>query len=299
MKKILLIAAIFITLSTKAQTSVYHPFPDSSAIWNFHFSVPFCPPGSIDSYYSFTLTGDTIINSQTYHKLEIPFVQSIALGSCTPSIFSGYKGAIRQDTAMRKVFIVPPTTTIEELLYDFNMQVGDTVRGYIEPFFFPDAIDAIDSVLIGNSYHKRWIIDPWAQIYLIEGVGSTYGLIESIPGGLIDAPLDTLTCFMQNGQPLLPDTTTTCELITGFENIYIDNSLVLVSPNPFSNLLSFTSNSHEILEVNLYDIASKKLINQKFTHSISLNTQQLATGIYLYEIRSKDGSFSKGKVLKN
>src|SRR5258705_7649220 len=151
MKKLLLLLATIFTLTANAQTSVYHPFPDSSAIWNFHTTQWICNfGGTIHSYYSITISGDTLISSQVYHKLLTPFVQSIIMGNCTPYIYSGYKGAIRQDTADRKVFFVPPSASNEQLLYDFNMQVGDTVKGYLESWALPsDTVQSIDSVLVG------------------------------------------------------------------------------------------------------------------------------------------------------
>jgi hypothetical protein len=63
--------------------------------------------------------------------------------------------------------------------------------------------------------------------------------------------------------------------------------------------LNVKTNNNEPLEIFLYDIASRKILKQKFINSISLNTEQLAKGIYLYEVRNKDGSCKKGKVVKD
>jgi type IX secretion system substrate protein len=300
MKKILLLAATLITMTAKSQTSVYHPFPDSSALWNFQTSQMICNfGGTIDSYYSITISGDTLISGQVYHKLSTPFVQSIITGNCTPYIFSGYDGAIRQDTASRKVFFVPPSNNVEQLLYDFNLQIGDTVKGFIESFAFPpDTVQSIDSVLVGSDYRKRWNINACYNIQLIEGIGSTFGLIQLSPGCITDASDFTLTCFSQNGMTLYPDTTTNCVLITDVKNIYPEKYFQIVSPNPFTNELTVTTNSNELSQIILYDIASQKLLQQKFTNSISINTAQLSKGIYMYEVRNKNGVIKKGKVVK-
>src|SRR5947207_1265722 len=119
MKKYLLVLATIITLTAKSQTSVYHPFPDSSAIWNYHYVYSCLNFGIIDNNYSIIISGDTVINSQTYHQLNIFYVQDISTGTCAPGVPTGYKGAIRQDTANKKVFYVSPSTGMEELLYDF------------------------------------------------------------------------------------------------------------------------------------------------------------------------------------
>ena len=38
---------------------------------------------------------------------------------------------------------------------------------------------------------------------------------------------------------------------------------------------------------------------KEFINSISINTEQLAKGIYLYEVRNKNGVIKKGKVVKD
>ena len=58
-------------------------------------------------------------------------------------------------------------------------------------------------------------------------------------------------------------------------------------------------NTNDLSEIILYDITSIKILHQKFTNSVSLNTEQLAKGLYLYEVRSKDGLRRKGKVVKD
>lgn len=49
----------------------------------------------------------------------------------------------------------------------------------------------------------------------------------------------------------------------------------------------------------IYDILSKKLLQQTFTNSVSLNTKQFENGIYIYEVRNNNGVIKKGKIVKN
>jgi hypothetical protein len=58
MKKLLLIPIFIFCLPAVAQPSVYHPFPDSAAIWNFEH-IFFCQWGGAYVRYSLTLEGDT------------------------------------------------------------------------------------------------------------------------------------------------------------------------------------------------------------------------------------------------
>ena len=80
------------------------------------------------------------------------------------------------------------------------------------------------------------------------------------------------------------------------ENI---NERINIYPNPITDILNITNISNEFSEIILYDIASRKLLSQSFTNSTSINTEQLAKGIYLYEVRNKSGVIKKGKVVKD
>src|SRR5438270_681988 len=107
MKKLLLLILTLVTLVVNAQTSVYHAFPDSNAIWNVGHSIAGGPYGLESFYYSYTISGDTTIVATTYHKIWVPAVVHTTQHSPT-EVFPGYyAGSIRQDTIIRKVFFVP------------------------------------------------------------------------------------------------------------------------------------------------------------------------------------------------
>lgn len=72
-----------------------------------------------------------------------------------------------------------------------------------------------------------------------------------------------------------------------------------IYPVPFNDYLKVEKSNDESAEIILYDIASRKLMQEKFTSSTVLNTEQLAKGVYLYELRNKAGVSKKGKVVKD
>lgn len=78
-----------------------------------------------------------------------------------------------------------------------------------------------------------------------------------------------------------------------------NESEVSLFPNPFTDKLNITAKRNELLEVSLYDVTSRKIFNQSFTNSTTINTAQLAKGIYLYEVRNKSGVIKQGKVVKD
>ncbi len=85
---------------------------------------------------------------------------------------------------------------------------------------------------------------------------------------------------------------------TSISNFLHPDSNFQVFPNPVTNELHVKTNTNEPIEIILYDIASKILLHQSFVNSTSINTEQLTRGIYIYELRNKNGVIKKGKVVK-
>ena len=86
--------------------------------------------------------------------------------------------------------------------------------------------------------------------------------------------------------------------IVGINNINED-SIVYFYPNPFNDNLRITRNTNETLDISLYDVTSRKIFNQSFTNTTLINTEQLAKGLYLYEVRNRNRVIKKGKVVKD
>jgi hypothetical protein len=304
-----LLFVILWCVSGRAQTSVYNPFPDSSAVWNIHSNEP-CGLffDTWEYWYSYTLSGDTIIGGTDYHKLICPVQVVSSNGGCgitgTWVLPGHFAGSIRQDLPNKKVFYVPPADSVEQLLYDFNMQVGDTVKGYTAPWSgLTDTVQSIDSVLIGNDYRKRLFLDPCYQIYLIEGIGSTYGLIERSPGCITDASDFSITCFKQNSIVLFPASTTNCDLITSVNNPVEKIGSVIISPNPFHGTATLRINTSSAKfrgQLKIYDLTGRILMKQEIGSAVSLiNRNGLADGIYFLRLTGNENQqvIATGKLI--
>ena len=176
MRKIIFLIIVIVTLETRAQSGVYHPFPDSSATWNWHFLNYNCTPWPpIDEEYSYTINGDTIIGSVQYHKLVTPFVQINNIG-CGSSNNLGYVGCIRQSIIEKKVYCILPNDTVEHLIFDFNLQFGDSIPTIPSSLCYSKIfISQVDSVLIGSIYRKRW---TGGGLEIIEGIGSNWEFLK-------------------------------------------------------------------------------------------------------------------------
>jgi len=198
MKKSILFLLLVAVISVGAQK--YVPFPTDNAQWNVHYKVS--EELIIESnILNYTLQGDSIINGKLYKKLYLK------TGTSALPVMK-LKGAIREEN--KQIYLIDfadwgymsqarPLATgmkncmkqvtqyngygTEYLLYDFNKnQVGDTLYNYQYGF---GKIIAIDSVLVQNSYRKRYKINHYKDEYVIEGIGSVnqglFGALTPIP----------------------------------------------------------------------------------------------------------------------
>lgn len=75
--------------------------------------------------------------------------------------------------------------------------------------------------------------------------------------------------------------------------------LLIAFPNPFADKINIIVKTNELVEVNFFDVTGRKIFYQSFRKSTSINTEQLAKGVYLYEVRNKSGVIKKGKIVKD
>jgi hypothetical protein len=135
----------------------------------------------------------------------------------------------------------------------------------------------------------------------------TLNMLTLIPSFSIDS---SITYFAFNA-PFTSDTITyTYDLTPGFSP-YICNNVteiksgsnfeedISIYPNPFSDRLEFTVLQSEPTEISLYDIFGQKILEFNFIKSATLNTENLAKGLYIYEVKCTDLYCKKGKLVKD
>ncbi|MEP7171764.1 MAG: T9SS type A sorting domain-containing protein, partial [Bacteroidota bacterium] len=172
----------------------------------------------------------------------------------------------------------------------------------IGAYFSDTAVVGIDSFLVlpftaqvnnisGNLFNKQ----TWKKVsgsYTAIG-GENYLILGNFKA-------DSLTYFVLSGGGFAPVAYTfiedvcvsidslNCSSTLGINEVK-DEPDIFLFPNPISDKLIIDVKRNELVEVNLYDATSRKILQQKFTNTVSLNTEHLAKGIYLYEVRNKNG----------
>jgi hypothetical protein len=94
------------------------------------------------------------------------------------------------------------------------------------------------------------------------------------------------------------------------DNILIDNDAQTgldqtisldfkIYPNPFLNQLTIGISGNEHTTIILYDAFSRQILQKSFTASTTIDTEQLADGIYFYQLRNEQNITARGKVIKH
>jgi hypothetical protein len=89
-----------------------------------------------------------------------------------------------------------------------------------------------------------------------------------------------------------------CNIRLGLNTIS-QNIVVRILPNPFSTQLTISLEDNEQTTISLYSFLGQKVLQQTFTNNTTINTEQLAEGIYIYELRNEAGTVTTGKVVKH
>ncbi len=251
-----------------------------------------------DDLFYFTLDitdficSDTTINDISYYKLcrEGSLVTGYSL---TDTLFeleiNEYKGAIRQD--VQKWFWVEKNSSIEELLYDFQLMESDSV--FIDDFgYLP--ITKVDSVWIDQNYHNRYQLDG-TPIELIEGVGWNTGLLLS-PGRVLNFyELAYLQCFHHDGfdfeldlntfevtyDIILEPTISCAGAITSVGELTDPNNVV-VYPNPCNDILKL-SGCDSSAAISIFD-TNGMLRTQTLLENGIVQVDFLDSGIYFISL---------------
>ncbi|PCJ81616.1 MAG: hypothetical protein COA49_03660 [Bacteroidetes bacterium] len=324
----IVVMTLLVSSSVIAQDVPYTPFNfEGNPVWTDNALVPIFNFDLRSSVYWMT-QGVELIDSISYFNL---FAKEVGIGTQEDFDHVGY---IRE-SENRKVYFIPLdeewymygicdlNAGQEYIIYDFNINIGDTLGSLISQEFIvtPDQTDYVilDSIILVQvdvNYRKAYYFsDNTGELWMwIEGIGGDRGLIRPIypyylegvcnPYAPIGPVTNVLTCYndddiyYQNSyldiwwgtlnynpeEGLLIDDN--CNLILSKDELTVDNNRVRISPNPNEGGFSITipESARLPIEMYLYDIQGSQIFNLELTSiSASLNLSHLTPGVYFLE----------------
>ncbi|MBN1414512.1 MAG: T9SS type A sorting domain-containing protein [Bacteroidales bacterium] len=285
-----------------SQEYSYVPFPDSNAVW----SEIYYPPafsGDQPTCQSYVLFNeDTVINDKTYHKLYRLNDTVIDRQNAI------YMGGIREDSSKRVYYLgkhpFPSDYPEDEelLLYDFSVDIGDTVRNVMfalsYQFLVVTSIDTL-SFFNDNSLRKRINFD-YPFVKWMEGIGNNMGLLffsGDIPS---DGTWNDLICFFHNDTLIYHYSVYDgcfCTITGIDEKRKTDDIEIVFYPNPMEkvSLLRWNTTIFENLEIlnlngMLLDHSNISGLTETYIYK-----SEYRPGLYIYRLTTRTGDSVFGK----
>ncbi len=241
--------------------------------------------------YTYTIEGDTIIDSLQYNKIICQ----------NEAYFNSY---IREDTAERKVYCINHSPdNCEYILYDFNLQLGDTFcNNYMDTLCGsicePMTVNEATIEFFAGKNRKKIVFHNYpltgGDMIWYEGIGSMVGGVFKpkivYVGGVIN-----LLCYFENSTLLYHNTSLSSDCFVYSEPVFYDNELFKVQIN--NQKLNISTNSQSEFRFELFDITGRKRISGKYKENTNIDLSELSKGIYIYNIRGDDSGYKvSGKV---
>jgi hypothetical protein len=221
---------------------------------------------------------------------------------------------VRYDSAEKRVYGMHPSYSAgnEFLMYDFSMQVGDSVRiASMERGISKLVAQCVgrDSVTLSNG-EKRALLhiqmynpeEPWEQLsesVWIEGIGSNFGLFSPDYGSSYSCRYERLVllCYAENGETLLelPENDINDSVKGDCFNSDMglkvpetcSKSSVEVFPNPASGQIRLRYEQGTLQSLQVFNAVGQEVLRQNLEGSEQVvNISTLAKGVYFLKIET-------------
>lgn len=287
--------------SVYAQVNTYF---NNNPIWTVNSScgIPApCIRHDVSNYY---INGDSIVNNLVYKKIfkkgeGYLYYIGGPIASCSGSYsYIDTLPSFLLRSLDKKMFIRMPYDTTEHLLYDFDLNVGDTL-GPLHHYNTNDIfVTSIDSMYTTNGYLKKFGLGGAnSALYLLEGIGNSNGLIEPFYT-VFDCGF-SLGCYSLSDSGYYPMSGPSCNLTIGINEIIEPESISVLS-NPGLGSASLKVKSL-LKNATLSVFNSGGAIVKKYTgingNNFDILVNELSAGIYFLNLKQENTLVANGKMI--
>jgi len=313
MKKKVFYILILSVLPLFAPAQEYVPFPTKNTIWSEYFFDDAFLPARVYHYFALK-DNDTIINNLEYHKLycsfDTVFTEDDLCGGLREENKRVYYYSLKY--LDYEILNEPVPVDTEIILYDFNLQLGDTIASDVyrirgcEEFPCEIYLVHVDSILIGGEYRKQYNFglyfknqydifqDPW-----VEGVGNLSGLLSDIGSRPTSNWNSWLICMIEDGDVLYHYSGNCYNSNENSVQILENNSEIKIAPNPVESALKVDFGNSDYQKLTLSDLSGRP-VRQYLVDglkTLTIEREGLTKGIYLLSAFDRAGSLQTLKIL--
>jgi len=254
-----------------------------------------------DQEFVYYINGDSVVDNITYKKLfkhgrlDQSWMGPEPHEGCNDHYtFDAFHTLVRQEG--KKIYI-KETGDVDTLLYDFNLNIGDTIPVTWNQPFNNIVVVGIDSLLVGSSSRKVFRLDEAINNSLTEGVGTNNGFLEPVVTDLECGYW--LNCYALNDTTYYPEQGAPCDLTVNVPR-NPEGKMVKIYPNPayeyiYIKPVNFTL--QEKAQIDIYNINGKMVYSGVFNiDKRRINVNQWPNGMFIFKIVA-NGFETNGKFI--
>ena len=300
----------FFTLGIYSTSPLNAQVPDyfaNNPEWKMRNAFGVNGPCVTDVNYVLYVQGDTVIGPHTYKKMRIrgtyQYFYVNAPGCTQTDHFSDDPYMfVRQDSTR----IWKYNSFGDELLYNYDLQVGDTLPNTILTNITDTIIvDSISNIVTGNSNRKVFHLSTTEPILLIEGIAAITGIgnggfLVSFPSPINFEFLQEFYCYAQDDTVYYPSFQAPCNLNVGIEQI-LEKYPINFYPNPVENYTMFRLPGDNPIRITCNNLLGQEFqlpFEQTAPGEWKINTSGLNKGVYFLTIQN-GAVQSLAKMMKN
>lgn len=290
MKKSLLLSIVLLQTVAIAQIPDYFA---NNPVWRQNSQCNNMAPGNLciaNENYVYRVSGDSIINDTTYKVIWKSGVRTFysygPTGFCNnsqPEEIQEFVAILRQEG--RKIFRRIGSEGQDQLVYNFELQVGDSLPLSGINFFNDIVVVSRDTILVNGEERLSYQFSNSPVTYYVEGIGHSGGFLQYIPPMLECG--HRLHCYGQNDVPLYPtNPQDECDYTVGIET-NVASSKFSIYPNPAQDVLTIELNvaGNKTVEItNMNCQVLEKLNFSEISNQISISA--LPAGVYFVKVQN-------------
>ncbi len=256
--------------------------------------------------YVVEIVGDSVIGGLTYKHLIYHGVMSENPINPQPGVicnsdytFSYTYGFVRQTG--KKVYSYDLVHSVDTLLFDFDLQVGDTLPLTIINSDTAITVTAITNFQVGNETRSIFnlSLNSGGSVKLIEGIGHDKGFLGTMqPFEFFESEL---ICYSRNDTTYYDNGIDVCDLNVGLNDIQSQIE-VTIFPNPTGDYMTITSaQMGEIESFEVLDLLGAKCnvsIETSSNDKATFKLESLASGNYILQFHQRNGEVYRLKIVK-
>jgi len=288
MNKLILFLILLSTSSSYCQD--YNPLVKEGAIWVTTYFDDY----GVDFYCAFKIESDTVVNNITYNKVFKSNIEPIAGQQEFRFLDRSFFGLIRE--VDKQVFFIRFEDYVfmencpideESLIYDFDIEVGDTllmcntvmVEG--NSVIFSEIEDRVEF----NIPSKVFLYSDYDQEYLIEGIGNSKGIFS-------DATNFLSTGYFLSRLIYYCEDDTDCPFLVSSNDLFEDEEIAIY-PNPTQGMLRVTLSDSDNYDYTVMSISGRHLLSGMTNHlsELELDMSHIESGMYLMQLTKGEQSY--------